>query len=114
MKITSIRIISEFENYEEFLNCIKSGKTVYRKASSCCGNFFDELRYKYDSENDCFYFIYPSSYDRYNLNGKKSILPFKTAKDFEKETGRNVLGLNHPHTIADDYPLENYYMVEYK
>lgn len=111
MKITSIRIISEFENYEEFLNCIKSGKTVYRKASSCCGNFFDEYKMCYDSEKDCFYSITPNGPSK----GHRNEYPFKTAKDFEKETNNhNVIGLNHKQTYADVYPLENYYMVEYK
>ena len=45
---------------------------------------------------------------------KKSILPFKTAKDFEKETGNNnIIGLNHKETFADKYPLSDFYMVEF-
>ena len=114
MRIASIKIVSEFDNYEEFLESIKMGKNVIRKSTSCCGNFFDELKYKYDSENDCFYFIYPDSYGSYGLDGKKSILPFKTTKDFEKETGNNnIIGLNHKETFADKYPLSDFYMVEF-
>ena len=108
MKIESIKIISEFENYEEFLTAIKLGKSVIKKHKSCMGMFFDEAPIKYDKENDCFYFIHPNG----SCVGEKSVYPFKTAEDFEKETGSNVLGLGHKETYKDRYPLEDFYMVE--
>lgn len=107
MKVKSIKIISEFENYEEFLNCIKCGKTVIKKGADIMGMCFPDAYMKYDSEKDCFYYDFFEAGEKYHIECK-----FKTAKDFEKETDKSVAGLGHPHTLADDYPLSNFYMVE--
>lgn len=107
MKVKSIKIISEFENYEEFLNCIKCGKTVIKKGTDCMGMYFSDAYMKYDSEKNCFYYDFFEGGEKHHIECN-----FKTAEDFEKETGRSVVGLDHPHTLADDYPLSNFYMVE--
>ena len=107
MKVKSVTMISEFENYEEFLNCIKCGKKVIKKGKSVMGMYFSDALMKYDAEKDCFY------YDFFEANEKHHrVCEFKTAEDFKKETGRNVIGLNHKHTLADDYPLSDFYLLE--
>lgn len=107
MKVKSIEVISEFDNYEEFINCIKCGKTVIKRGKDIMGMYFSDARMKYDSEKDIFYYDYMCCNEMHHVD-----CPFKTAEDFKKRTGQYVLGLNHPHTIADDYPLSDFYMEE--
>lgn len=109
MKVKSIEVISEFENYDEFLECIKLGKKVYRKAYRSWGEWIPDVRIQYNKEKGYFYMIDPVG----PWKGREIIFEFKTAEDFNKETHSGALGYGRAELYSDIYPLDNYFLEEF-